>query len=50
MWETESFYGVNGGLSEYDVMQETWRQVNKADDTNWKRTDRVLQRLLQKVS
>jgi hypothetical protein len=50
MWESESFYGVNGGLSEYDVMQETWKQVNKADDTNWKRTDRVLQRLLQKVS
>ena len=50
MWETDSFYGVNGGLSEFDVMQETWKKVSKANDSNWKRTDRVLQRLLQKVS
>ena len=50
MWETDSFYGVNGGLSEYDVMQETWKEVSDPNDNNWKRTDRVLQKLLQKVS
>lgn len=50
MWETDSFYGVNGGLSEYDIMQETWKEVSDPNDNNWKRTDRVLQKLLQKVS
>lgn len=50
MWETDSFYGVNGGLSEFDIMEITWRKVKKADDPSWKRTDKTFQDLLRKVS
>lgn len=50
MWETDSFYGVNGGLSEFDIMEITWRKVKKTDDSSWKRTDKVFQDLLRKVS
>jgi hypothetical protein len=50
MWETDSFYGVNGGMSEFDIMNLTWKAVSKENDSNWKRTDRVLKKLLQQVS
>ena len=49
MWETDSFYGVNGGLSEYDVMIETWKKAKKDNDKHWSRTDTMLQKLLRKV-
>lgn len=43
----KEFFGVNGGMSEYDFMIETWVEVNSERKSNWTRNRAVLQRLLQ---
>ena len=49
-WNQEDFYGVYGGISEFEFLIGTWKEAKKESDVNWKRTDRILQRLLQKAS
>lgn len=48
-WGEDVIYGVNGGYSEFDILLATWKKAKKENDSNWNRTDRVLQKLLRKA-
>ncbi len=48
-WNEEFIYGVNAGFSEFDIMMETWKKAKRKDDSNWSRTDKLLQKLLRKI-
>jgi hypothetical protein len=48
-WKESFIYGVNGGLSEFDILLETWKKAKREDDSNWSRTDKLLQKLLRKI-
>lgn len=45
----DPYTGTNAGISEYDFLIATWKEAKKVDGSNWARTDRALQKLLQKV-
>lgn len=49
VWDEETIYGTNGGFSEFDILLATWKKAKKENDNNWKRTDRILQKLLRKA-
>lgn len=54
-WEANSsdktgFYGVNGGISEYEFLLGTWKEAKKDNDDNWTRTDRILQKFMRQIS
>ena len=48
-WGEEVVYGVNGGYSEFDILLATWKKAKEENDSNWNRTDRILQKLLRKA-
>lgn len=48
-WQEDDIYGVNGGFSEFEILLETWKEAKKVNDANWSRTNKTLQRLLQKT-
>jgi len=48
-WQEDDIYGVNGGFSEFEILLETWKAAKKVNDANWSRTNKTLQRLLQKT-
>ena len=48
-WQDDFYTGVNAGISEYDLLDLTWKEVKKQDGNNWSRTDKVLQRILRQI-
>lgn len=42
------FMGVNAGISEFEFMIETWKEAKKENESNWTRSDKVLQGILRK--
>lgn len=49
MWNTGDFYGINGGVSEFDYMMMTWKEATSEKQNNRARTDRVLKGILQGI-
>ena len=48
-WSSDDYYGVNGGISEFEFLLATWKKVKKVSNVNWKRTDKDLQRLMREI-
>ena len=48
-WQNEPDVGVDGGISEYDLLILTWKEAKKVNGSNWSRTNKLLQGILQKV-
>jgi hypothetical protein len=49
MWNTGNFYGVNGGVSEFEYLQLTWKEVSSEKANNRTRASSVLKGILQKI-
>lgn len=49
MWNTGDFYGVNGGISEFEYLQLTWKEVSSEKSNNRSRASGVLKGILQKI-
>jgi hypothetical protein len=45
----EFFIGVNAGISEWDYLNKTWKEVKSVRKTNWSRSDATLRKLLQEA-
>lgn len=48
-WDNKPYVGVNAGISEYDFLMLTWKESKKSNGSNWSRTNKILQGILQKV-
>lgn len=48
-WQNDPYVGVNAGISEYDFLILTWKEAKKPNGSNWSRTNKLLQGILQKV-
>ena len=48
-WQNEPYVGVNAGISEYDFLILTWKEAKKANGSNWSRTNKTLQRIMQEI-
>jgi hypothetical protein len=49
-WDNKPYVGVNAGISEFDYLNLTWKEAEKENGSNWSRTNKVLQRILQKIA
>jgi hypothetical protein len=47
MWNTGDFYGINGGVSEFEYLSMTWKEATNEKQSNRTRADRVLKGILQ---
>jgi len=47
--ENDSFIGVVAGISEFEYLMYTWEEVTDINESNWRRDDTTLSRLLQKA-
>ena len=45
----EFFTGVNAGISEWDFLNKTWKEVKSVRKSNWSRSDATLRKLLQET-
>jgi|LakMenE01Jun11ns_1017448.scaffolds.fasta_scaffold8574273_2 hypothetical protein len=43
------FMGVNAGISEFEFMMKTWKEAKTKNESNWTRSDKVLQRILREA-
>lgn len=50
VYEKEEFVGVNGGMSEIEYLLRTWEPVGENDETNWRKSDRVIQDLFREIA
>ena len=48
-WQNNPYVGVNAGISEYDFLILTWKEAKKVNGSNWSRTNKLLQGILQKI-
>jgi hypothetical protein len=46
-WNTGDFYGVYGGVTEFNYLNLTWKEAKSEKQNNRTRTDRVLKGILQ---
>jgi hypothetical protein len=49
-WQNEPYVGVNAGISEYDFLVLTWKEAKKAHGSNWSRTNKILQGIMQQIA
>jgi len=49
IYEREAFVGVNAGYSEIEYMIRTWEPVEEDDETNWRKSDRLIQVLFREI-
>jgi hypothetical protein len=49
MWNTGDFYGIYGGISEFDYLMATWKEVKSEKENNRTRSNRVLQGIMQEI-
>lgn len=49
MWDTGDFYGVYGGVSEFDYLTSTWKEAKSEKENNRTRSSGVLKRILQEI-
>ena len=50
MWNTGEFYGISGGISEFDYLNITWKEAKSERQSNRTRTDKLLATILQEFS
>jgi hypothetical protein len=50
IYEKSEFVGVNGGLSEIEFLIRTWEEAESEDETNWKRSDQLIQGLFREIA
>jgi len=43
----EMYVGVNGGISEWEFLNKTWKKVTNAKRTNWSNSPATFRKLLQ---
>jgi len=48
-WGEDSYAGVNAGISEYDILMLTWKETSKENGKNWARSNKLLQKILQRI-
>jgi hypothetical protein len=48
-WESGDFYGVYGGVSEFEYLSMTWKEVENEKQNNRTRSNRVLKGILQEI-
>lgn len=44
---SENYIGIRGGITEYEFLSGTWVEVDDVEETNWPRSDSIIQRLLR---
>jgi len=50
IYEREEFVGVNGGYSEIEYLIRTWERAEVDDETNWRKSDKLIQDLFREIS
>lgn len=50
VYEKDYFIGVNGGYSEIEFLIRTWEIAETEDETNWRRSDRLIQELFREIA
>jgi hypothetical protein len=50
IYEKEEFIGVNGGYSEIEYLFRTWEEAGDEDETNWRKSDRLIQKLFREIA
>lgn len=48
-WNSDFFYGINGGLSEFEYLKLTWKEADGERKSNWSRANKLLQTVLRKI-
>jgi len=43
------FVGVNAGLTEIEYLMKTWEEVEFEHETNWRKSDRLIQDLFREI-
>lgn len=46
-WESDEFYGVYGGISEFEYLNITWKEAKNEKQNNRSRTDTILKTIMQ---
>lgn len=46
----DEFIGVCGGITEYEYLSNTWVRVDDVEESNWPRTDSIIQRLFRQYA
>jgi WhiB family redox-sensing transcriptional regulator len=46
-WSADEFYGVSGGITEYEYLTLTWKEAKSERQSNRSRTDKLLKKILQ---
>jgi hypothetical protein len=47
VWNSGEFYGVYGGITEFEYLNLTWKEAKNEKQNNRSKTDRVLKTILQ---
>lgn len=47
-WESEDFYGVRGGITEYEYLEITWKEAKSGKQGNRTRSDKLLKAIMQR--
>ena len=50
IYEKEEFIGVNGGYSEIEYLIRTWEEAGDEDESNWRKSDRLIQNLFREIA
>lgn len=50
IYQNSEYTGVNGGLSEIEFLIRTWEEVESEDESNWKHSDHLIQRLFTEIA
>jgi hypothetical protein len=50
MWNNEEYYGVSGGISEFNYLISTLKETSSEKQNNRTRADRVLKGILQEIA
>ena len=46
-WSSEEFYGIAGGITEYEYLTLTWKEAKSERQSNRSRSDKLLKKILQ---
>lgn len=43
------FMGVNAGISEFEFLMKTWKEAKTENESNWTRSNKVLQGIVREI-
>lgn len=50
VYERDEFIGVNGGFSEIEYLIRTWEEAGDENESNWRKSDRLIQKLFREIA